>query len=1135
MVLRPLCHGPVMGLIAHINFASGTSLRRKGITVAGKKLLLIMNVTAIFLITACLTASAHGYSQKVTLDEKNVPIEKVFKVIEQQTGYVFFFDYALLAKAKKVTITAKNADLLQVLDLCFKDQQFSYEIIDKTVVVKKKKPFENTNDPNIQTSVVSATIDVKGKVTNENGDPLEGASVKVKGTTLGTTTNTLGEFTLKAVDENATLIFSYAEHETVEFKVNGRTNITAALKRSEGELKEVVINKGYYTEKQKLSTGNVSTVKAVDIQKQPVNNPLLALQGRVPGLEITQANGVPGSSVKVRIRGQNSFNNGNEPLYIIDGIPYSSQLLPGLGNILGTTAHDLQGNTIFGNPLSFINPADIESIDVLKDADATAIYGSRAANGAILITTKKGKTGKMKVDVNAYTGWGKITRKVPMLNLQQYLQMRREAFNNDGTVPDRTWDYDLTLWDTTRSTDWQKYFIGGTSHYSNIQASISGGNNQVQYLIGAGYNKETTVFPGDFDDSKASVHFNITSSSANQKFKIMLTGSYLSDDNKLFQQDLTKYTYLAPNSPKLFNDDGSLNWAHDASGFSTWNNPMTYMLKKYKNITNNLITNATVRYEILAGLEIKTSLGYTNLQSKEISTSPLSSIDPLYIRFGVKSNSNFADNSVRSWIIEPQISYKRQFGKGKFELLIGSTFQSNNSEGTVISATGFSTDALIENKKAASIINITSTTNTQYKYNAGFARLNYNWADKYLINVTGRRDGSSRFGPANRFHNFGAIGAAWVFSNENFIKNNFNFLSLGKIRGSFGTTGNDQIGDYRYLDLYYATNFNYQGLNGLIANNLFNPALQWEETKKFELALELGLFNDRVYLSGSYFNNKSSNQLLGYALPTIAGFTSINANQDALIRNNGLEIQLNAAIVQGKKLRWTSSINLTKSTNKLVSVGANYVGLRSIVGHSLNSTYNTHFMGVDPATGKYKFLGKNGGAVFSADSFYFDKDLNPDFYGGFQNSFSYNRFQLDILFQFVKQIGMNNIYGNYPGENQSLPNQPTSVLDRWQNVGQIKTIQKFSQDGSLSSSNQAILSSDASYSDASFIRLKNVALSYTIPDVLKSKLRMSNCRFYVQCQNLLTITNYKGLDPETRSSSTLPPLRVITTGIQLTF
>jgi len=333
----------------------------------------------------------------------------------------------------------------------------------------------------------------------------------------------------------------------------------------------------YGTTTRRLSTGDVSTVRAADIEKQPVSNPLLALQGRIPGLQITQASGLAGSGVKVRIQGQNSIGFGSDPLYIVDGVPFASQLLPTINNILGESGkvNNIPSGT--GNPLSFINSSDIESIDILKDADATAIYGSRGANGVILITTKKGKAGQTKVDVNIQRGYGQVTRRLDLLNTQQYLQMRREAFTNDGlaiptttTVPASD-NYDLTFWDQNKSTDWQKVLIGGTARYTDIHGSVSGGNKNITALIGAAYKKETTVFPGDFADQKGSLHVMINNVSENQKFKISLSGNYLIDNNELPGRDLTSAALsLPPNAPSLYNSDGSLNWATDASGSTTW-------------------------------------------------------------------------------------------------------------------------------------------------------------------------------------------------------------------------------------------------------------------------------------------------------------------------------------------------------------------------------------------------------------------------------------------------------------------------------------------------------------------------------------------------------------------------------------
>jgi TonB-dependent starch-binding outer membrane protein SusC len=330
----------------------------------------------------------------------------------------------------------------------------------------------------------------------------------------------------------------------------------------------------------------------------------LALQGRVPGLLITQTNGLPGGGVTVRIQGQNSINFGNDPLYIIDGVPYFSQLpATGVDGILGTSG-GMAGAISSGNPLSYINPGDIESIEVLKDADVTAIYGSRAANGAILITTKKGKAGQSKLNLNVQTGLGQVGHKLKMLNVRQYLDMRYEALQNDGinlaTVSNTNSNYyDLKVWDTSRYTDWQEALIGGTARNTNLNVGMSGGTTNLQYLISGTYHKETTVFPGNFNDQKGSLHFNINSSLLNQKLRMQISGTYMLDYNRLLSTDLTQMAVQTePVAPVLYTD-GSLNWALNALGNSTWVNPLAELVRKYKNKTRSLVGNVVFSYQIL--------------------------------------------------------------------------------------------------------------------------------------------------------------------------------------------------------------------------------------------------------------------------------------------------------------------------------------------------------------------------------------------------------------------------------------------------------------------------------------------------------------------------------------------------------
>ena len=484
-----------------------------------RKIVRIMKLTALLILVALLQVSAKSDAQTVTLSVKNSPLQSVLAEIKRQTGYEFFFNESMLESAKPITLNVKNAPLEEVLKTCFENQPFSYSIVLKTVVLKDK--------PATQSQHVLENLppgDIRGRVTDSLGNPLSGASVFVKGTKRGTTTDVNGNFELKGVNENVTLTISYTGFTNKEYKWTGDANFHITLIRSSNPLDAVVVIP-YGTTTQRLNTGDVGTVTSKTIEQQPVPNVLAAMEGQVPGLVITQNTGLPGGSFNVQIRGRNSLVNGNDPFYVVDGVPYGSQL-PGL--LINTS---LKG----GSPLNYIDPFDIESVEVLKDADATAIYGSRAANGAILITTKKGKQGPMKIDFNFYTGVTQPGHDIDLMNTQQYLAMRHEAFTNDGKTPGPR-DYDINgVWDTTRYTNWSKVLTENPAYYTNLEASASGGAANTQWLIGAGYNSQTTGFPtlipGDGRNQSASVHFNLNSMTADKRFKLTLTASYLSNNN----------------------------------------------------------------------------------------------------------------------------------------------------------------------------------------------------------------------------------------------------------------------------------------------------------------------------------------------------------------------------------------------------------------------------------------------------------------------------------------------------------------------------------------------------------------------------------------------------------------------------
>jgi TonB-linked SusC/RagA family outer membrane protein len=965
-------------------------------------------------------------------------------------------------------------------------------------------------------------IQINGIITN-GASPLSGVNISVKGQQKTTFSDFDGKYVITASPDDI-LIFTYMGFKTLTIPVAGRKVINVQMLENATSLQEVKINAGYYSVKNSERTGSISKITSKDIEKQPVNNPLAAMQGRMTGVNITQATGTPGGGFDIQIRGMNSIRTeGNAPLYVVDGVPYSSQSL----GFSSASSGILAGTT---SPLNGINPSDLESIEVLKDADATAIYGSRGANGVVLITTKKGKEGKTRFNLNTYSGFGKLTRTMDLMHTEQYLSMRREAFSNDGITVYPANAYDVNgKWDQTRYTDWQKELIGGTAETNNIQATISGGSSGTQYLVSGTMHKETTVFPGDAHYGKGAVHTSLTHSTEDGRFKINFSANYTADKNILPPSDLTyKAAVLAPNAPALYDANGNLNWENN-----TWSNPLASLNGRYTANTATLIANTVLSYQLLQGLELKTSLGYTDNRVEETRINPSTMYNPAF-GFGSERSTLYVNNaSSHSWTIEPQLNWLKKVGNGEINILAGATFQDQKSSQLAQTGSGFPSNGLIYNLAAASRLNIASNRFSEYKYQAFFGRINYNWKSKYIINATGRRDGSSRFGPGNRFANFGAVGAAWVFSKEAFINNN-SFLSFGKLRASYGTSGNDQIGDYQFLDTYDVTGNNYNGVIGVQPSRLFNPDFGWETNNKLEAAIELGFLNDRIFLTAAYYRNRSSNQLVGIPLAGTTGFSSLQANLDATVQNTGLELELRTVQFRRRNFNWTSNLNLTLPKNKLLEFpnleGSPYAN-RYVIGESISIQKVYHYTGINPQTGLYTFEDYNGdGQISSPNDQQWIEDTSPKWYGGLANQSSYKNWAMDFLFQFVKQKARNYLYNtSWAGD---MVNQPVAIGNHWPVNGLASETQLYTtgENGEALDTWSRYGNSSATISDASYIRLKSISVSYTIPT---KGSQINTARLYLQAQNLLTFTHYKGADPENQSSFFIPPLRQITLGIQL--
>ncbi len=973
----------------------------------------------------------------------------------------------------------------------------------------------------IQQTTQLAQHTITGKATFDNM-PLSGVTIQVKGKTTSTITDENGNYTIPA-DATDTLIFTYTGFKTVEIPVDGKTVIHATMHEDITALQQVTVNAGYYNVKESERTGSIAKVTAKDIEKQPVANILNTMQGRMAGVNVTQESGIAGGGFSVTIRGLNSLRrNGNEPLYVIDGVPYSSEPIS-----YSTTSVAIPGD---GNPLSSINPNDVESLEILKDADATAIYGSRGATGVVLITTKKGKSGKTVFTASTQHGIGTVTRMMDLMHTEDYLAMRRKAFANDGIEPGPA-DYDVNgTWSQDRYTDWQEELIGGTSEIDNWQMSASGGTGQTKFLLSGNYRTETTVFPGDYKYKRGGAHLGVDHVSDDERFKMAFSGRYSAQRNLLPGLDFTSLSRgLAPNAPEPYNPDGSLNWED-----GTWENPYAQLQAGNIADTYDLTANTVLGYTITKGLDLKSSFGMTDLKNEESRSLPSSMYNPA---FGVGSevSSVFThDFTRRSWIVEPQLNWKGSFGNHDLDVLIGGSFQHQNSERLAHYASGFSSDALLDDLTAASFLLVMANDKTEYQYQAFFGRVNYMFGKKYIINLTGRRDGSSRFGPGKQFATFGAVGAAWLFYKETFMADSF--ISFGKLRGSYGTTGNDQIGDYQFLDTYTSSGYDYQGIKGLQPVRLYNADFGWETNTKLEAALETGFLKDRIFMTAAWYRNRSSNQLVGIPLAGTTGFASIQSNLDATVENRGWEFMLRTVNVQGKDFNWTTNFNLTIPRNELLefpNLEASTYRNTYVIGEPITVRKLFHFTGVNPTTGLYEFEDVNGdGQISYADDRQAVADFGPKYYGGLQNQFSYKGLQLDFLFQFVKQLNWN--YANTQGYAGLFYNQPTAYNNSWMQPGDIAQHQVFTTGlnyEALQASEYYGLS-DAAVSDASYIRLKNVALSYDLP---LSNFKNFACRLVVQAQNLLTITSFEGADPEFREGGYLPPLRIVSGGLQLTF
>lgn len=1112
-----------------------------------------MRLTVILLTVALMQVSAKSFSQEVSLNARRASLEKIFKEIESQTGYVFFYNKPVMEGTNTVSIEVEKAPLEFLLNELLKNQPLRYAIYNKTIIISRKTsgtPGITYNAPVQQEPVV------KGIVLSKDGNGLlAGATVvnvKTKKTTL---VDDKGRFTIAAKPGESLLITNvgYMPRSIIITEANRVTEFMVAMERSTSELDAIQVL-AYGKTTKRFNTGNVTTVTAEEIAKNPVPNVLAALQHKVPGMFVQQQTGLPGGRFNVEVRGTTSFFQ-TPPLFIVDGVAYpGGSTLPFLEPFSGAGTNGDSRGLRGGNALNFLDPSMIESVDILKDADATSIYGSRGAYGVVLITTKKGKMGVPRLSATVRQSYNVRGTSPKLLNTEQYLMLRREAFANNNATPGIS-DYDLNgTYSQTSYTDWEKQVSGLYAPMFDGNLSYSGGSGNVNYLIRGNFStqKNTQRDKGAYRNLGGG--FDINTTSKNGKIFIDLSGNYSSTFSDLVSWDfaLGSLPIRPPNAPALFNPDGSLNWTVDgkptASNGALFDNPASALMILYKSIYNTFLTNLNVEYKPIPGMVIQLRGGYTVITGSELRAEPSVYFNPLSTPIPTEqANSQRLFSSSRTLTFDPNIRYGFKAGsEGKLNLTAGMTMQDQFDYSNTIRSSNFFSDAMLINPVFGDVQGVPTYTQTPNRYLGYFAAANYSWANKYIINLTGRYDGSTKFGKDKQFGTFGSVGGLWIVSEEPFFKSLRKVVSFLKFRGSYGTSGGDGIGNYGFIDRYSRVPGNsYQGTLALAPSSIANPNLQWETSKKAEGAIELGFLQDKIYVTASYYNTKTSNQLIAQPLSVVTGFETFQMNSPALIQNTGFELMVMTRNIKRKDFSWTTNMNFTVPRNKLLKypdIKALTVNLNYEIGKSMNGIKLYRYAGVDPETGNRNFYNKAGVkgeyASFAGPSL--DQlqdrtefvDLTPKYYGGITNDFTYKNFSLGFSIGFTNRIGQNFISRNTFGFGLLPQNGSVELLNRWQKKGDITDIPRLTSNISTWLTQNNFGFSTGAYERATYARLNNLNFGYDLPKALLQRIHLTNVRVMAQGQNLLTVSKYKQLDPENLGAGTAP-YRTYTAGLNI--
>ncbi len=1107
-----------------------------------KKIIKAMKIIFIFLTVLCLQVSASAFSQRISINQKNMPLEQVLKEIKSQTGYFFLYDLDLIQqKSKPVSINVKNAEIKDVMSMALKSQPFNYEIKENTILIMPKSA----------SLLILMQIDVSGRIVDENGAAMPGASIKVKGTTITISSNNDGSFMLKNIDENATLVISYLGYADKEVKAKTQLG-NISLNQIANTLNDVVITG--YTSYTRNQSANASTLVAAEkINQVPGLTLDQILQGRVAGMSVTSSSGQPGQSASVVIRGIGSVNGSSTPLYVMDGIP------------------------IEAGYFQTINPSDIESATVLKDASAKALYGSRGSNGVIVFTTKKGKEGRVAVNYNSQYGFSNLSRpNFEMMNAEQRLRFEEEIGLETGRNLGPGWTYssknpsyatgtaakrqrsDFIIDSLKNSnTDWRDIFFQ-KGKFQEQQISVSGGSEKLRFYNSLNYYQQEGVAKRtgldryalrsnvDFNDGKFSGSVNVSLGFS--------SSSFTEGEGSSRAGTSMSAVYYALPYEKPYAPDGTLiHYGNEDNYFILDEREGSAGLERLLNSSNKTdqfksIIGTSFAYQILPDLKVSTRAGidYRNSNDQEY-INPDSYYGSRKAANTLGGKGRLTDGLRRNFnvISTSGLTYAKKFAsKHDIEVSAFYEYVYNNYNSFGFSAYGIEgrlpeTPAGVSNGSSTFLASTGGgKTKSALASFMGVAR--YTFDEKYTLTGSYRYDGSTKVAPQNKWHGFYSIGATWNVKAEDFLKTS-NFISDLRVRASYGTTASPFRGDFDYLATY-AVNTSYGGISGIRPTSPGNADFDWEYVNEFNIGFDVSLFKSkRLRASVDYYNKVTSNMFIDQPLSVTSGFSVLSLSS-AKMRNSGIEFDLSGEVLKSNDFSWTLGVNAGYNKNEILfvtDITDNYEnGSANIVkvGLPYGTYYAPKWAGVDPLTGKAQYFKRDGSitttydfntlAVTESGSFY------PKFTGGLSTSLNYKGFTASALVSFVSDVMRWNNEDFY-NENQryATSNQTVRMLEeRWKKPGDISVLQRFDDPRNFTSKD---------IQDASYLRLRNVTLGYNLPKSILEKTKfVKGVRLFVQGQNLYTWTKWRGLDPENNNEGGLfqyPNTRTYTAGLNVNF